>query len=1642
VVTGAYKIGGIPPNLQVFLDQSIDFVITSPVPNATLRADFNPAPAGTVAFVANTGSFKYTPSRQDPATIAVTFTATSAAAPSVSQTIFLNPIQLLRPDQDFMQNRRPPPDESTGVYTKYIETQLPNGTRACEVSGRTITLQAGDKIFSLVNWTPPSAGAPANGDVTDLKIYAETLVIRSPLLLPRANVTIYARELRFEDAPNTTGVRAKIDTTPQGFAATDIPQTVGASGAAGTDGGGITLYIQKLTSVPDSAALPGVKRLVMTGASGQGPGPGKAGGKGPSYDNVPNPFPQGSRDFPYKCGVFNLFDCTDTCRWPTNGATNTIFVDISCLGHYATLAGPAGGWPGNGGDSTAPGRPGRGGNGGNLVAKIEQMPAGGAAALTAYVSQAGGAPGATATTILGGAAGTPTYANRLHFSSSTYFEYTPTPTRAGANGVALGAPTSSAAGTATVTSDTQSLWLHPSAVSAVVSYMKDAYRDGNLELARSIAADYRPFVQKLAAATNTTNPDWPNLFGEANLEIEQMLARLDYNLDYYGNRAGWTPLLSLQANMTLLNQEVNSAVSMLYLATWMDNYYNDAKKNLDAMNASKAALWQDIQAAQKTYADAVNSIPDLQTQAADIQTRITVDQTSITQLDQRLTALAQDNVALRNQVPVWKTGVRLLATACQLVPVYQPALGAIGSGLNLISNIDTNKPLDTYQQGMDLAKQFNDQLFSDSNAQLKAQLAKLDPNGQSASDYAKNVIAVYNQYAGALENIRKSMQQNSAPQGDIDAELKKLEAQDPQFAALSDEIIQLNAKKAALAKAISDTTDAMTKASQTISANLVTISEVDRTLRKTIQTMDMQTLTAVRDMGRRAQERLQKYLYYMAKSYEYAVLQPYPGDLRLDAVQSQIQNMLGSAFTTDPAKFSLILEPYRQAIRQVIQAGVDQANSKPRTQKLPITFDLTSDELQTLNTTNRLAIDLTSRIVGLGWEEKRIVDLRVDDSGIAVNPSNSPAQILLGLNITGDSVLTTTYAIGTSKAYAYAFRFGSAANPDPFSWTDSYLPSQSRLQHSQPDTGYLSLLKTFLTGSSTTALPFNDSDLAGFIFAQPAAEAQLVITRSPSVVRITSLRLNALVSYVQSGTGYGVVSVMPASSGAPPVSADTPDLTMRSTGAGAFRRVYRQSARVTFTVDTPPTMPKFLRWVDGAGATISTSPSVTLPVALATTIQPIFDTPQTGACTYSLTANGNTFAATAGSGSVDVKAGPGCPWTAVSNAGWVKIPSASASGVGPATVLFTLDLNSTTGNRTGTLTIAGQTYTVTQLAPSAGGTVTVTPSTLPAATTGAAYSQTFTGSGGTAPYSFSIAAGTLPAGIALSASGVLSGVAVAPGTYQFTVTATDARNLSGSAAVTLTVVFGTVNPPVITAVVCSSLLTSANLAPNTYVTIRGSNLYTGSTPRAWTGADFNGNKPPTSLDGTSVTVNGKPAYVFYVSAEQVNIITPPDQALGAGIPVVVTVNGIASAPASITTQALAPSFFMYFPGGADDLKYAVAQHNPSGDLVGRQGLFPTAPNLTSPAKPGEVITLWGTGFGPTTPSAPSGVITDTNALYKVPATATLGGIPCSITVYLAPSLYQIYQASLTIPSGAPSGDNTLLVTVNGVGSPPVKITVQ
>jgi uncharacterized protein (TIGR03437 family) len=253
-----------------------------------------------------------------------------------------------------------------------------------------------------------------------------------------------------------------------------------------------------------------------------------------------------------------------------------------------------------------------------------------------------------------------------------------------------------------------------------------------------------------------------------------------------------------------------------------------------------------------------------------------------------------------------------------------------------------------------------------------------------------------------------------------------------------------------------------------------------------------------------------------------------------------------------------------------------------------------------------------------------------------------------------------------------------------------------------------------------------------------------------------------------------------------------------------------------------------------------------------------------------------------------------------------------------------------------------------------------------------------------------------------------------------------------STSYTLTAAASTL-PAIASAGIVNGASFLTGIVPNSWITIQGTNLYSGS-PDTWSNAIVNGNLP-TMLDGVSVSVGGQMAYIEFVSPTQINAIAPN---VGTGsLPVTVTNSSGTSSAVNAVSQTLQPAFFLW-PGG-----YAVATHLDFSDAV-KNGTFSGL--TTTPASAGETIVLWGTGFGPTTPAFPVGVETPTSATYLTssPVTVTVGGVSASVfATALAPGFASLYQVAVTLPESLAAGDYPLVATVAGAQSPfTTLITVQ
>ena len=253
---------------------------------------------------------------------------------------------------------------------------------------------------------------------------------------------------------------------------------------------------------------------------------------------------------------------------------------------------------------------------------------------------------------------------------------------------------------------------------------------------------------------------------------------------------------------------------------------------------------------------------------------------------------------------------------------------------------------------------------------------------------------------------------------------------------------------------------------------------------------------------------------------------------------------------------------------------------------------------------------------------------------------------------------------------------------------------------------------------------------------------------------------------------------------------------------------------------------------------------------------------------------------------------------------------------------------------------------------------------------------------------------------AQNAGTMLAAVSAAGAGYQAAITI----DLSATAS--------TSTAPVIAAnAVLNAASAAPGMSPGAWVSIYGTNL-AGST-YAVTASDLVSGYLPTNLKNTTVQVDGIAAFLDYISPSQINVLVPDGVRTGT-VQVAVT-NASGTSTDSATVQAALPGLFL-------QNTYVLAVRPSDGAIINGTG---------AAAQAGDVLEIFGTGFGATSPAAVPGLVFTAAYPATNAVTVTIGGeaAPVSFAGLVGAGLYQI---NVTVPGGLAAGDNVVAATVAGV----------
>jgi uncharacterized protein (TIGR03437 family) len=251
--------------------------------------------------------------------------------------------------------------------------------------------------------------------------------------------------------------------------------------------------------------------------------------------------------------------------------------------------------------------------------------------------------------------------------------------------------------------------------------------------------------------------------------------------------------------------------------------------------------------------------------------------------------------------------------------------------------------------------------------------------------------------------------------------------------------------------------------------------------------------------------------------------------------------------------------------------------------------------------------------------------------------------------------------------------------------------------------------------------------------------------------------------------------------------------------------------------------------------------------------------------------------------------------------------------------------------------------------------------------------------------------------------------------------------------------FGAGASPTITGVYGAALSVPkvTQLTTGGLFTVFGSNFALPGVAHALSSSDLVNNALPTNMVSTCVQVGSVLAPLTYVSSTQINAQAPTLPSSGSvQISVIVncgTANQVVSQATTASVAASAPEF-LYFSVTSNGPDPVVAVEALSGAYVGPPGLIAGA--SFAPAEPGDTLTVYGVGFGATASLVSPGAVDDTADSTAGTATVTIGGIPATVLYAgLTPGDAGLYQVNLVVPQGIQSGNQPIVLEVNGGTSP-------
>src|SRR5690606_8940911 len=143
---------------------------------------------------------------------------------------------------------------------------------------------------------------------------------------------------------------------------------------------------------------------------------------------------------------------------------------------------------------------------------------------------------------------------------------------------------------------------------------------------QSLLRDYAKVVD---AYQQFVNEDEADELAQLTHEMETMLFRIGNNLDYFGNPAGYAPMLSLASSLTLYESEIDAAIDILYLTHWPVRVAEETSDQIAGIQTARSKMESNSVQNQQLFTKAVSDLSNLDAAVDSIMNQMEAHQTTI-----------------------------------------------------------------------------------------------------------------------------------------------------------------------------------------------------------------------------------------------------------------------------------------------------------------------------------------------------------------------------------------------------------------------------------------------------------------------------------------------------------------------------------------------------------------------------------------------------------------------------------------------------------------------------------------------------------------------------------------------------------------------------------------------------------------------------------------------------------------------------------------------------------------------------------------------------------------------------------------------------------------------------------------------------